>query len=144
MVTEPQIPIAATDLCFGCGKKNPIGLKLKFQWDGKAAKGEFTPSEFHQGWKDVIHGGILTAVLDEAMGYATYFENIPCVTAIMQIRLRRPALIGQPLIITASVTKRARRLAETEAKLTLADGTVVAEAKATQIIGSTFSDERGK
>ena len=144
MVTEPQIPIAATDLCFGCGKKNPIGLKLEFEWDGKAVKGEFTPSKFHQGWKDVIHGGILTAVLDEAMGYAAYFEKIPCVTGIMQIRLRRPVLIGQRLLITATVTKRTRRLSETEAKLTLEDGTVVAEAKATQLIGSSFSDERSK
>lgn len=144
MVTESQIPIATTDLCFGCGKKNPIGLKLKFEWDGKAVKGEFTPSKFHQGWKDVIHGGILTTALDEAMGYATFFENIPCVTAIMQIRLRRPALIGQRLLITALVTKRARRLVETEAKMTTVDGTVVAEAKASQLIGSSFTDERAK
>ena len=144
MVTGPQIPIAASDMCFGCGKNNPIGLKLKFEWDGKAAKAEFTPTELHQGWKDIIHGGILTTVLDEAIGYATFFENIPCVTATMQVRLRRPAVIGQPLIVTASVTKNARRFVETEAKLTLIDGTVVAEAKTTQYAGSTFSDERGK
>ena len=135
---------AASDMCFGCGQNNPIGLKLKFEWDGKAAKAEFTPTELHQGWKDIIHGGILTTVLDEAIGYATFFENIPCVTATMQVRLRRPAVIGQPLIVTASVTKNARRFVETEAKLTLIDGTVVAEAKTTQYVGSTFSDERGK
>ncbi|MBA7677550.1 hypothetical protein ES703_85808 [subsurface metagenome] len=144
MATGPQIPIAATDLCFGCGQKNPIGLKLRFEWDGKTVKGEFTPTELHQGWRDTIHGGILTTLMDEAMGYATYFENIPAVTATIEVRLRRPVLIGQRLLITASVTKRARRLTETEAKLTLVDGTVVAEAKATQFIGSSFSDERSK
>ncbi len=144
MVNKSQIPIATTDLCFGCGKKNPIGLKLKLTWDGKVIKGEFTPDKLHQGWKNVIHGGILTTVLDEAMGYATYFEKIPCVTGILEIRLRQPVTIGQRLLITAWIAKRARRLVETEAKLTTADGTVVAEAKASQLIGSSFTDERAQ
>jgi len=144
MITGQQIPIAASDLCFGCGKNNPCGLKLEFEWDGKAARAEFTPTKFHQGWREIIHGGLLTTVMDEAMAYATSFENIPCVTATMQVRLRRPAVIDQPLIVTASVTKNARKFAETEAKLTLRDGTIVAEAKATQFVGSSFGDKRGK
>ena len=68
MITEPQISITISDLCFGCGQNNPIGLKLKFKWDGKTAKAEFTPNKFHQGWSDIIHGGITTTILDEAMG----------------------------------------------------------------------------
>ena len=144
MTTAPEISIAPSDKCFGCGHNNPCGLKLKFTWDGKVAKSEFTPTELHQGWRKIIHGGILTSLLDEAMGYAAYFEGIPAVTGIIEVRLKRPVLIGQPLIITASVTKNARRLAETEAKLTLRDRTIVAEAKATQYISSTFSNEIGK
>ena len=144
MATGPQIPIATTDLCFGCGKKNPIGLKLKFEWDGKTVKGEFTPTEFHQGWKEIIHGGILTTALDEAMGYVTFFEKVPAVTGTLQVTFRRPAVIGQTLVITASIAKKARRLVETEAKLTSKDGSTISEAKATQYIGSSFSDERSK
>jgi acyl-coenzyme A thioesterase PaaI-like protein len=142
MMKEPEIPIGTSDLCFGCGQKNPHGLKLKFSWDGRNARTEFTPQEYHQGWKDLLHGGVLTAVMDEAMGYAAYYEHIPCVSGIIEVRLREPARIGEPLIVTASVTRRARRLAETEARLTRQDGTLVAEAKATQIIGSSFTDER--
>ena len=144
METGPEIPIAASDLCFGCGKNNPCGLKLEFKWDGKIAKSEFTPTELHQGWKDIIHGGILTSLMDEAMAYAACFEGIACVTATMEIRLRRPASVGKTLIITAWVTKNARRFAETKAKLTLRDGTIIAEAKATQYISSIFNNERGK
>lgn len=143
MVTMPKIPIAATDLCFGCGKRNPCGLKLEFEWDGKTVKGEFTPTELHQGWKEIIHGGILTTAMDEAMGYATFYEKVPCVTGSLQVTFRRPAVIGQPLSITASITRKAGRFVETEAKLTRKDGTIVAEAKAIQYIGSSFSDERG-
>lgn len=140
METRPEISVAASDRCFGCGKNNPCGLKLKFEWDGKVVKSEFTPTELHQGWREVIHGGILTSLLDEAMSYAAGFENIFGVTAIIEVRLRQAVLIGQPLIITAWVARNARRLAETEARLTLRDGTVVAEAKATQYVGSKAKD----
>jgi len=134
METEPEISIAPSDMCFGCGKNNPCGLKLKFDWDGKVVKSEFTPTELHQGWKGIIHGGILTSLLDEAMGYAACFEDVAGVTATMEVKLRRPVSVGQPLIITAWVIRKARRFAETEARLTITDGTVVAEAKATQYV----------
>lgn len=139
---EPVIPIVTSDLCFGCGKRNPHGLKLEFSWDGRNCRAEFIPQKYHQGWKGQIHGGILTAVMDEAMGYAAYYEHIPCVSGIIEVRLRQPARVGEHLIVTASVTRRARRLANTEARLTRQDGTLVAEAKATQLIGSSFAVEK--
>ena len=137
MVAWPQIPIDTEkgySLCFGCGKENPIGLKLDFNWDGKTARADFTPTEFHQGWSGIVHGGIIASLLDEAMGYATRFEGMDCVTASMQVRLRRPALIGEPLIITSSTTKNKRRLVKTEASISLKDGTPIAEATATHFV----------
>jgi acyl-CoA thioesterase FadM len=68
------------------------------------------------------------------MGYASIYQGICCVTAKMQVRLRRPALVDEPLIITGMVTKNERKLLETGATLTLKDGTLVAEAKATMFI----------
>lgn len=136
MVTGRQISIGISDLCFGCGKDNPCGLKLKLKWDGKTIRGEFTPNKFHQGWEGIIHGGIITTILDEAMGYATFYEGIRCVTATMQTRFKRPLLIGKPTVVTASLTKNARRFVETEAKMTLTDGTIIAECTATQYVGS--------
>ena len=147
METVPEISIAASDLCFGCGKNNPCGLKLEFDWDGKAVKSEFTPTELHQGWKGIIHGGILTALLDEAMAYVACFENVAGVTAAMEIRFRRPVSVGQLIIITAWVSRKARRFAETEARLTLKDGSIIAEAKATQYLSSEttiFTNRGGK
>jgi len=137
MVTGRQISIGISDLCFGCGENNPCGLKLKFEWDGKRVRAEFTPNKFHQGWKNIIHGGIITAILDEAMGYAAYYEGIKCVTATMQTRFKRPLSIDEPIIVTASLTKNARKFVETKAKVTLTDGTLIAECTATQYVSSS-------
>ena len=140
MVTGRQISIGISDLCFGCGENNPCGLKLKFEWDGKVAKAEFTPTELHQGWAGIIHGGIITTVLDEAMGYVAYYEGIKCVTSSMQTRFKRPLSIDEPITVTASLTRNARRYVETEAKITLMDSTLVAECTAMQYVGSKVNE----
>lgn len=140
MSTFPQMPPIPEDLnegrqmCFGCGPQNPIGLKLKFRPYGDSVRAEFIPTEFHQGWKGITHGGIIHTILDEAMAWASFFSGIVTVTATMQSRWRRPAAIGEPLIVTASVTKNSRRLLEAQATITAKDGTVVAEGSATLFV----------
>ncbi len=137
MVAWPKIPVdieRGYGFCFGCGKDNPIGLKLDFKPDGKTARAEFTPTKLHQGWSGFVHGGIIVCLLDEAMAYAAVFAGKHCVTASMQVRLRRMALIDEPLVITSSVTRNKRRLVETKGSVSLRDGTLVAEATATQFV----------
>ena len=140
MVNWPQLPIdmeKSLGMCFACGKDNPIGLKLRFDWDGETARAEFTPSELHQGWSGIVHGGIISCLLDEAMSYAPLFEKIDTVTAKLQVRIKRPIPIGEPLLITGNITKRTRKLVETKAAIFLKDGTPVAEATATHLAFNT-------
>ena len=142
MTTWPQVAISSDRdyrLCFGCGQDNPIGLKLGFQWDGKTARAEFTPTKFYQGWPGLVHGGIIICILDEAMGYAVLFEGMYCVTAKMQVKLRRPASIDEPLIITSSAIKKTRKLVETKAAISSKDGTLIAEGTATHFVINTKS-----
>ena len=137
MANWPQVSIdmnKSLDMCFACGKDNPIGLKLKFDWDGKTARAEFTPGKLHQGWSGILHGGIIACLLDEATSYANVFENINTITAQLQVRIRRPIEIGAPLSITGTITKRRRKLVETKGAIFLKDGTLVAEATATQFV----------
>ena len=133
MITWPRVSIDAyedTNMCFGCGQNNPIGLKLNFSWDGKAARAEFTPSEFYQGWPGIVHGGIIATMLDEAMGQAILFSGLNCVTAQMQVNYKQPILTDDDLIITGSISKNNRRFVEAEAKISLPDSTVMAEGSA--------------
>ena len=144
MANWPRVSIntdMSESLCFGCGENNPIGLKLSFQWDGKTARTEFTPTEHYQGWPGIVHGGIITSMLDEAMSYAARFEGMNCITAEMKIKFKRPALIDEPLIITSSVTRNARRLIKTKASVFSQDGTLVAEGTATYVVIETNPDD---
>ena len=145
MTTWPRVSLERSpeyNACFGCGQDNPIGLKLAFTWDGQAARAEITPSARYQGWPGLVHGGIMACLLDEGMGYAATFDAGRCLTARMQIKLRRPAIVGEPLVIVASVKRKTRKLIETTAAVTLKDGTVVAEGTGTHFLVDVASQLR--
>jgi acyl-coenzyme A thioesterase PaaI-like protein len=131
-------PYKDQDLCFGCGKANPIGLKLKFNWDAKTrtASAQFTPNQNLQGWAGFLHGGMAACVLDEAIGWASMFAGTNNVTAKMQVRFRRMIPVDQTYTVACRITKQSSRLIETEAKLCDQCGMVFAEATSTQFIVS--------
>lgn len=114
-----------------CGPANPIGLRVRFARDGGRVVGEFTPGDLHVGFAGVVHGGILAAVLDDAMAALGYTEGEPTVTARLRVRYRRPARPGAPLRVEAEETGRRGDMRQGRAVLVTADGAVVAEAEAT-------------
>ena len=122
--------------CFGCGQDNPIGLKLSFRCNEDRAEAEFTPDELHQGWPGIVHGGIICTLLDEAMSHTLDQQRINCLTAKTEIRFRRPAFVGEPLVVTGTMTMKRKRLIEATSAITLKDGTVVAEGKSLMYIVS--------
>lgn len=144
MVEIPKVTLN-TDLnegfCFGCGCNNPIGLKLKFNIDGDSLSTEFTPDKAHQGWPGLLHGGILGCLLDEAMSNIAYATGNTCLTASINIRLKQPVSVESPLVITAWITRRRKKLIETSGRVCLKDGTVIAESTAKQFIAE---NEAGK
>ncbi|HKN18924.1 MAG TPA: PaaI family thioesterase [Dissulfurispiraceae bacterium] len=121
--------------CFVCGKDNPCGLKLSFaHLDGKITS-EFTPSALHQGYKDITHEGIITALLDEAMIQAALVEGISPVTAEINVRFKKPLIAGQLSHIEAEIVRKGTRLIEARARLTSgAEGNVIAEGHAKLLI----------
>ena len=142
MTIWPQITINTEKddnrLCFACGQDNPIGLKLNFQQDADGTtRAQFTPTELYQGWEGLVHGGIVICLLDEAMSYAALFEGLNCVTAEIQAKLKSPAPVNEPLLITASVTKKTRKLVKTRAAVSLNDGTLIAEGTATHFVADS-------
>jgi len=115
-------------LCFACSQENPIGLKLKPVQDGEKVTAEFTAGKFHQGWNEMVHGGILYTLLDEVTAYAMLCRGIELgVTAKSEIRFKQVAPINEPIKASAWVTKLTKRLVETKGVLTLKDNTVIVD-----------------
>ncbi|MBI1886523.1 MAG: PaaI family thioesterase [Chloroflexi bacterium] len=125
-----EAPASPRHWCFGCGSANPEGLHIEFRLDGKRALGEFTPRETHQGYPGVAHGGVAAAALDEAMGWAMYAAGAWTMTARMQVRYRKPLPLGQPVTVSARVTRNRGRWLEAAGKLRSASGEVLAEGRA--------------
>ena len=119
-------------MCFVCGPKNPIGLKLDFDLlDDRTLRTAFIPQKSHQGYANVVHGGILAAILDEVMVNLPYKLGQKVVTTRMEVTFRQPARVGHRLVFTARLVKETKRTWEAQAQARTADGTVVAEAKST-------------
>jgi len=120
-------------MCFACGPKNPIGLKLSFCFEDEKYVTRFTPRAEHQGFTGITHGGILATVLDEVMARLVYAKGIRAVTADMRIRLRKPAPRGEELVISGWITSEERRALECMAEARNARGELVAEARARMV-----------
>lgn len=117
-------------MCFGCGQENPIGLRLRFDFDGQRVSAEFTPRAEYQGYAGLLHGGIMSAALDEAMGRLVHNLRENAVTAELNVRLKKPVRIGETLTVVGELKGRSGRLLDLVARATFPDGTVAAEATA--------------
>jgi uncharacterized protein (TIGR00369 family) len=117
--------------CFACGQANPIGLRLRFEEDGEGIRAQFTPGPQYQGYQGVLHGGIVAAALDDAMANLFHRQGRETLTARLEIRYRREAPVGRPLVVTARTTAERGRMFTAEATLALPDGTCLAEARGT-------------
>ena len=78
--------------CYVCGGRNPHGLAIPFQIDEQGCvRFEYTPRVELAGYPGVVHGGVLTAVLDEGMGWASTFRTGRMqLTLELQIKFRKP------------------------------------------------------
>jgi uncharacterized protein (TIGR00369 family) len=119
-------------MCFVCGESNPAGVHVRFyEQDDGSVLARFTPREQHQGYPGRMHGGVITAVMDEAVGRAImikYGEAIWGVTAELNVRFRKPVPLDVELTVVGRITKEGSRLFEGTGELYLPDGTVAVEA----------------
>ena len=121
--------LADDGFCFGCGQKNPIGLRMRVSYGKDSARCEIELDRRFQGWKDVIHGGIVTTLLDEIMAHAVIEHVGQAVTTGIEVRYVLPLRVGQRVVVEGTVDQR-RRLIMASARLKdAAQGTILATAK---------------
>ena len=124
-------PLTARDnsCCFACGPENPRGLRLTF---AKGERGEmsasWTPDPTTEGFSGIVHGGIVSTVLDESMAKAVTAAGIEAVTAEIRVRFRRHVEADKPVRICGWINEVKKRMINAEATLHDEDGVELAHA----------------
>lgn len=117
--------------CFLCGDENPAGIRTRFFVEGEEVRGRIVLPRHVNGYRDVAHGGVVAALLDETMGWAaTVFgkEHPMYVTGEITVKYLSPVPVGEEIEVRSRLVEDAGRLAYAEGRL-LHGGKVCARAK---------------
>jgi acyl-coenzyme A thioesterase PaaI-like protein len=117
--------IEAATMCFACGQENPIGLKIRFHFDGEVCTADFTPNENHVGYQNTVHGGIIYTALDDVTANIMYRQGRKAHTARCEIRYRQVARVGEPLKLKGWIDEERRRLVKLKGEVRRADDDVL-------------------
>jgi uncharacterized protein (TIGR00369 family) len=119
-------------MCLVCGVDNVAGLGARFyELDDGELVGVFTPREEHQGYPGRMHGGVITALLDETIGRAINVTDPGTwgVTVEFTIRFRKPVPLDAEVRAIGRITSNSGRVFEGTGEIILADGIVAAEGR---------------
>lgn len=137
-------------MCLVCGVENGAGLKGRFfVLDNGEVAAVFRPRPEHQSYPGRLHGGMVSAILDETIGRAINVSDTHTwgVTVEFAVKFRRPVPLDQEVRAVARITRDSSRIFEGTGEIVLEDGTVAAEAHGKylkmpleQIAAAEFSD----
>jgi len=116
--------------CFVCGEKNPFGLRL--EPIGNEGKGVilWNPEKRHQGYTGVVHGGLISTLLDEAMAYAAMSVAGFCATADISVKFIKPVHTGETVRIESELIEKRGKILRLRASV-FQNGEEKARGKAT-------------
>jgi acyl-coenzyme A thioesterase PaaI-like protein len=129
----PGVPrVLGSSQCVVCGQDNLQGLRVRFVVDTDGVRAAWTAQAPFQGFRGILHGGIVLALMDDAMWYAAYGRGALTLTAEARVRYRRRVEIGEALTVRASALGGRGRLWRCAAEvLRAADGVTLAAAEGT-------------
>ena len=100
--------------CHLCGDLGPLRFALLAP--GQVC-GEFIGRRHHQGYPGLIHGGVISSLLDAAMTHCLFSLGHQALTAELQVRFLAPAPLQTPLRLTGRLLSQRRQLFQLEAEL---------------------------
>jgi acyl-coenzyme A thioesterase PaaI-like protein len=114
--------------CFVCGEENPNGLNIKVVYNGIGqVETEFMAEDRYRGWSDYLHGGVITLIFDEMLGWLSRYMGHDAMTARLEVRYRKPVPLGSRLTFNGVLERQIKGLLDIRLCAKLEDGTVAAE-----------------
>ncbi len=114
--------------CFGCAGKNPIGLKLSFDLDGDTLKSSWLPSKNYQGFEDIVHGGIISTLMDEAAAWVIQLRlKTAGVTSELNVKYLKPLRVSKgAALILAEISSTEAKYAKVKTTVKDSDNVICA------------------
>ena len=88
-----------TNKCFVCGPDNPQGMRLSWTLDEERSTFicHFNLGARYTGPPGHCHGGIIAAILDDAMGKVNKLRQVVALTKEMTVEYLKPVPLHKPL-----------------------------------------------
>jgi acyl-coenzyme A thioesterase PaaI-like protein len=130
--SERPLHACGQSSCFACGPDNPRGLQIRFEREGSGEIiATWVPAPTWVGFRGIVHGGVVSTVLDEAMSKAVAGTGTEALTVELRVRFRHHVTPGGTFLVRGWIVSRNSRMTRTEAVLVATDGTEHAHAWAT-------------
>ena len=117
--------------CIVCGEPgtNPNTMNLRFRVTETGVEVPFKAEPRQEGYRGIVHGGVLCASLDETIGWSVAVDR-KCyfVTGELTVRFLRPLQIGQPVLVRGRPKEHKSRYSDAEGEIVDADGNIYARA----------------
>jgi acyl-coenzyme A thioesterase PaaI-like protein len=117
-ITEDRFKVEEHTGCVVCGVDNTAGFQITYTIEtAGTVTAQWAPTTRYEGFKGLIHGGILATVLDEAMAKAVVSLGLEALTAELKVRYRCYVKADEQLLITGRIMSHKNRLLKLEASL---------------------------
>ncbi len=131
--TLKMLPMRSNHRCFGCSPVNPAGLHMTFFTDEHSLCSFVNVPEHLSGWDRLVHGGVISTILDEIMGWsAIYLLKTLVLTKSIKVDFLKPVHIQTDLKAEGRVFEvTSEREAVMQGSLTNSAGELCARATGT-------------
>jgi uncharacterized protein (TIGR00369 family) len=104
--------------CVVCSPSNARGLGVEFELSGDGSvEAVFACDKAFEGYRDFVHGGVISSLLDGAMTNCVFAHGYVAFTAELSIRFRQPVEVGRPAVVRAWIDRYYRPLHYAKAEI---------------------------
>ena len=130
-MSKSDVYLPTYEGCIVCGQPqvNPNTMNRRFKVTPQGVEVEFTPSFKQEGYKGIVHGGIVCSLLDETIGWAVAVDRKKYfMTGELNVRFVRPWPVGVAVVVKGWCVEHKSRYTIAEGEIVDKKGTVYAKA----------------
>lgn len=93
--------------CAVCNLANDNGLKIEYLFDDRTqgVTATFFGQTCHEGYPGILHGGVISAIFDGAMGNCLFALGKTAVTVEITTRFRHPVVLYEEAVVNARINR---------------------------------------